>query len=48
MNLQLTLWPKWLVPNRFHPLLCSQIPLLDDILNYETSTILKEWNPFSS
>jgi hypothetical protein len=41
MELSLTLWPKWMLSNCLPPLLCSQIPLLDVMLNYGTSTMLK-------
>jgi hypothetical protein len=48
MEFPMTLWPEWLLQNLLPPLLCSQIQLLDDLLNYGTSTMLKEWNPLSS
>jgi len=41
MALPLTLWPEWLLHNLLPPLLCCQIPLLDALLNYGTSSMLK-------
>jgi hypothetical protein len=45
MEFPLTLWPEWMLQNLLPPLLCSQIPLLDALLNYGTSTMLKDGTP---
>jgi hypothetical protein len=46
MEFPLTLCLEWLLHNIFPPLLFSQIPHLDALLNYRTSTILKNGTPF--
>jgi hypothetical protein len=43
MEFPLTLWP-----NLLPPLLFSQMLLLDDLFNYGTCTMLKEWSLLSS
>jgi hypothetical protein len=41
----LTIWLEWLLWNIITPLLFSQIPLLNYLLNYGTSTMLKNGTP---
>jgi hypothetical protein len=41
----MTPWPKWLLHNILPPLLCSQIPLLDALLNYGTHAMIMNGTP---
>jgi hypothetical protein len=41
MEFPLTLWPVWLLQNLFLLCYALKIPLLDALLNYGTSTMLK-------
>jgi hypothetical protein len=48
MEFPITLELEWFLQNILPPFSFCQIPLLDALLNYKTSTILEEWNPLSS
>jgi hypothetical protein len=45
MEFPLTLWPEWLLQNLFLLYYALKIPLLDALLNYGTSTMLKNGTP---